>query len=287
MNMLTTSRTLVDLHNGLRFTESPRWHKGRLWFIDIHGKAIKSVNTEGQLRTELELPFLPNALGITPEDHLLFSDALARKVYRWDGQQLQAYADLADQTVFCLSDGIADAKGRLYVGDIGYNFFDPANQPVDTCVLVKVEPDGRSTVVADGLCFPNGMVLTPNGKTLVVAETMAQRLTAFDVAEDGTLSGRRVWAQLPADSHPDGICLDADGAIWVANPEGHDKVLRVREGGEITHRVQVATDAYAVAMGGSDGRQLFVCSSASHNPAEIAQNPTARIEVLDVAAKRF
>lgn len=287
MNMLTTSRTLVDLHNGLRFSESPRWHKGQLWFIDIHGKAIKTVTAEGQLRTVLDLPFLPNALGITPEDHLLFSDALARKVYRWDGQQLRAYADLAQQTVFCLSDGMADAKGRLYVGDIGYNFFDPANQPVDTCVIVKVEPDGRSTVVADGLCFPNGMVLTPDGKTLVVAETMAQRLTAFDVAEDGTLSGRRVWAQLPPDSHPDGICLDADGVIWVANPEGQDKVLRVLEGGEITHRLQVASDAYAVAMGGSNGRQLFVCTAASHNPAEIAQNPTARIEVLDLAAKHL
>jgi sugar lactone lactonase YvrE len=200
---------------------------------------------------------------------------------------LQAYAELAQQTVFCLSDGMADAKGRLYVGDIGYNFFDPANQPVDSCVIVKVEPDGSSTVVADGLCFPNGMVITPDGKTLVVAETMAQRLTAFDVAADGTLHRRRVWATLPEGTHPDGICLDSEGAIWVANPEGQDQVLRVLAGGEITHRLQLASDAYAVAMGGSDGRQLFVCTSASHNPAEIAQNPTARIEVVDIAAKRM
>ena len=287
MNTLVATRTLVGLHNGLRFTESPRWHAGKLWFIDIHGKAIKTVTPEGVLSTVLELPFLPNGLGFGTQGELVFSNALARTIYRWDGQALAQIADIARHTVFCLSDGVADAQGRLYIGDIGYNFFDPANQPVATCVLVKVESDGSSRVVADGLSFPNGMVITPDGKTLIVAETMGQRLTAFDVAKDGTLSGRRVWAALPADSHPDGICLDADGAIWVANPEGQDKVLRVLEGGEITHRLQVANDAYAVAMGGSKGSQLYVCTSASHNPAEIAQNPTARIEVLDIAAKRI
>lgn len=285
MNMLTASRTLVETGNGLRFTESPRWHNGKLWFLDIHDKRIKSVTSEGTLQTELELPFLPNGLGITPQGAWVFSDALARTIYRWDGLFLQALADISAHTVFCLSDGITDAQGRLYIGDIGYNFFDPANQPVNTCVIVKVETDGSSTVVADGLSFPNGMVFTPDGKTLVVAETMAQRLTAFDVDVNGLLHRRRVWASLPDGTHPDGICMDSEGAIWVANPQGQDKVLRVLEGGEITHRLHVPTDAFAVALGGMDRRKLFICTSASHNPAEIAQNPTARIAVLDVAVR--
>lgn len=280
--MPAATKILVQNNQGLKFTESPRWHDGKLWFLDIHGKAIKTVELDGTLSTVLDLPFLPNGFGIAADGTLIFGDALARKIYHWDGKTLQAAADLTALTVFCLSDGIVDCQGRMYVGDIGYNFFDPANQPVNTCVIVKVERDGSASVVADHLTFPNGMVITPDGKTLVVAECMAQRLTAFDIGASGNLENRRVWAELPEGTHPDGICLDAEGAIWVANPEGKDNILRVREGGEITHRVQLATDAFAVALGGTDGRQLFVCTSASHNPAEIAQNPTARIETLDV-----
>jgi len=276
------TKILVDNNQGLKFTESPRWHDGKLWFLDIHGKSIKTVELDGRLTTVVDLPFLPNGFGISADGSLIFGDALGRKMFRWDGKLLQPMADAAHLTVFCLSDGILDAKGRLYIGDIGYNFFDPANQPVDTCVLVKVEPDGSASVVADGLSFPNGMVISPDGKTLVVAECMAHRLTAFDVDDSGALHNRRVWAELPEGTHPDGICLDAEGAIWVANPEGEDNVLRVLEGGQITHRIQVATDAFAVALGGTDGRQLFICTAASHNPAEIAKNPTARIEVMDV-----
>jgi sugar lactone lactonase YvrE len=280
--MSAAIQILVERNQGLKFTESPRWHDGKLWFLDIHGKAIKTVTLDGTLGTVIDLPFLPNGFGITDDGTLIFGDALARKIYHWDGKTLKATADLTALTVFCLSDGIVDRHGRMYVGDIGYNFFDPANQPVNTCVIVKVEPDGSASVVADQLTFPNGMVITPDGKTLVVAECMAQRLTAFDIGASGTLENRRAWAELPADTHPDGICLDAEGGIWVANPEGKDNVLRVLEGGQITHRIQVATDAFAVALGGTDGRQLFICTAASHNPAEIAKNPTARIEVLDV-----
>jgi len=280
--MPAATKILVENGHGLRFTESPRWHDGKLWFLDIHGKSIKTVELNGTLTTVLDLPFLPNGFGIDADGTLVFGDALARKIYRWDGKTLQATADLTQLTVFCLSDGIVDRNGRMYIGDIGYNFFDPANQPVETCVIVKVEPDGSASVVADQLTFPNGMVITPDGKTLVVAECMAHRLTAFDVDDSGALHNRRVWAELPEDTHPDGICLDAEGAIWVANPEGKDNVLRVLEGGQITHRIQVATDAFAVALGGEQGHQLFICTAASHNPAEIARNPTARIEVLDV-----
>jgi sugar lactone lactonase YvrE len=146
-------------------------------------------------------------------------------------------ADISDLTKFCLSDGIVDAKGRLYVGDIGYDFMDPAAKPVETCVIVLVEPDGRASEVADTLFFPNGMVITPDERTLIVGETLGHRLTAFDIREDGSLHNRWVWSQLPPSVGPHGICLDAERAVWCANPEGTDDVVCVREGGEITDRI--------------------------------------------------
>jgi sugar lactone lactonase YvrE len=194
---------------------------------------------------------------------------------------LQQVADISGLTKFCLSDGIVDAKGRLYVGDIGYNFLDPAAKPVETCVIVLVRPDGRASVVADKLFFPNGMVITPDGQTLIVAETIGHRLTAFDIQDDGSLSNRRVWAQLRDDVTPDGICLDAQGAVWAANPEGNDKVVRIRAGGQITHRIDVTTKAYAVMQGGPQRKHLFICTSGSHDPAEIHKSPSASIEVVE------
>src|SRR5574340_1107812 len=211
-------KTLIEAGRGLRFTESPRWHDGRLWFLDIHDQRIKTVTLDGRLDTVLELPFKPNSFGIRRDGSLLVGDAFARKIHRWDGKALEPFADLAAITAFCLSDGFVDAQDRLYVGDIGFNFFDPANKPVDTCVIACVDADGRSRVVAEGLTFPNGMVATPDGRTLIVAETMGHRLSAFDIAADGSLANRRVWAMLPEDVHPDGIALDAEGAVWLANP---------------------------------------------------------------------
>jgi sugar lactone lactonase YvrE len=185
-------------------------------------------------------------------------------------------------TEFCLSDGIVDVRGRLFVGDIGYNFFDPKIKPVETCVIVLVRPDGKASVVADKLFFPNGMVITPDGRTLIVGETLGHRLTAFDIQEDGSLRNRRVWAQLPTSVGPDGICLDAEGGVWCANPEGEDSVVRVREGGEITDRIKVDTHAYAVMLGGPERRHLFICTSGSHDPAEIQRNPSASFQVVEV-----
>jgi sugar lactone lactonase YvrE len=138
-------------------------------------------------------------------------------------------------------------------------------------------------VVADGLSFPNGMVITPDGKTLIVAETMGHRLTAFDILADGALANRRVYAQLAADVSPDGITLDAEGGVWVANPEGRHAVLRVLEGGEVAEAVELDTDAYAVMLGGPQRRHLLICASDSHNPAEIARSPSATLRLVEVA----
>ena len=277
-----TSRILIDSARGMKFTESPRWRDGRLWFLDIHDKRIKTADLGGRLETVVELPFLPNALGFRGDGSLLFGDALQRQIYRWDGTTPQPLADLSRITTFCLSDGIVDAQGRMYVGDIGYNFFDRTLEPVDTCVIACVEPDGRARVVADGLHFPNGMVITPDGRTLIVGETMGHRLTAFDIQADGSLGNRRVFAQLPEDVSPDGIALDAEGAVWLANPEGKYGVLRVREGGEIVEQVELDTEGYAVMLGGPKRRHLFICGSDSHDPAQIARTPSATLRVVEV-----
>jgi len=278
-----TSKILIDNTRGLKFTESPRWRDGKLWFLDIHDKRIKTADLEGRVATAVELGFIPNAFGFRRDGSLLVGDAMQRKIYRWDGKALKPLADLADVAAFCLSDGIVDARDRLYVGDIGYNFFDTKLKPVDTCVIACVDRDGRIRVVAKDLSFPNGIVVTPDGKTLIVAETMGHRLTAFDVQADGSLANRRVYAQLPDDVSPDGIALDAEGAVWLANPEGKFGVLRVREGGEIVERVELDTEGYAVMLGGPKRRHLFICGSDSHDPAEIARAPSATLRVVEVA----
>jgi sugar lactone lactonase YvrE len=282
MHIHNQTTVLVDNQQGLKFTESPRWHDGQWWFLDIHGQAIRTVDLQGNLRTVLELPFKPNGFGFRQDGSLMVGDALGRQIYRWDGEALVQVADLSAMTVFCLSDGIVDSHDRMYVGDIGYNFFDPANQPVDSCVISCIDADGSARVVAEGLSFPNGMVIMPDGKTLIVAETTGHRLTAFDILADGGLANRRVYAQLAADVQPDGISLDAEGGVWIANPEGRYGALRVLEGGEISDAIELDSDGYAVMLGGPQGRHLLICASDSHDPVQIAQSPSATLRVVEV-----
>jgi sugar lactone lactonase YvrE len=276
------STLLIDKTRGLKFTESPRWHAGKLWFLDIHDQRIKTADLDGRLETSVALPFIPNAFGFRRDGSLLVGDALQRQIHRWDGVALEPLADLSGMTTCCLSDGLVDAHDRMYVGDIGYNFFDPTLKPVDTCVIVCVEPNGSARVVADRLHFPNGMVITPDGKLLIVAETMGHRLTAFDVQADGSLVHRRVYAPLPDDVNPDGIALDAEGAVWLANPAGQFGALRVRASGGIVERVALGTQCYALMLGGPERRHLFISGSDSHDPAEIARNPSATLRVVEV-----
>jgi len=274
---------LVGKDHLLKFTESPRWRDGKWWCLDIHGQAIRTVDLQGHVHTVLDLPFKPNGFGFRRDGSLMVGDALRRKIHRWDGRVLTQVADLSAMTVFCLSDGIVDGHDRMYIGDIGYNFFDPANRPVDTCVITCIDADGSARVVAGELSFPNGMIITPDGRTLIVAETMGHRLTAFDILADGALANRRVHAQLAGDVSPDGITLDAEGGVWIANPEGRDAVLRVREGGEIAEAVKLDTEAYAVALGGPQRRHLLICASDSHDPTKIARSPSATLRLVEVA----
>jgi sugar lactone lactonase YvrE len=278
-----TSTILIDNTHGLKFAESPRWRDGKLWFLDIHDQRIKSADLDGRLETAVELPFTPNGFGFRRDGSLLVGDGMQRRIYRWDGVDLQPLANLGGITRFCLSDGIVDVQNRMYVGDIGYDFLDPALKPVDTCVIACVKPDGCATIVAEGLHFPNGMVITPDSRTLIVAECMGHRLSAFDIRTDGSLANRRLYAQLPDNVNPDGIALDAEGAVWLANPGGRHAVLRVREGGEIVDGIQLNTHAYAVMLGGPERQHLFISAADSHDPAQIARAASATLRVAQVA----
>lgn len=275
-------RTLTRPASGLKFTESPRWHKGKLWFLDIHDNRIKSVDMSGTVETQQDLPFTPNAFGFTPDGAMVVGDAFKRRIHRCIRGDIQSLADISGMATFCLSDGIVDTKGRFYVGDIGYNFLDATAKPVTTCVLVRVDSDRQVSVVARDLSFPNGMVISPDGRTLIVAETLGNRLTSFDIQPDGGLGLPRIWAQLPETIGPDGICLDAEGGIWCANPEGEDSVVRVLEGGRISDTIRLTTHAYAVMLGGPARKHLFICASDSHDPQEIQRNPSAKLLVADV-----
>ena len=190
---------------------------------------------------------------------------------RLDPEGVKVVADLNKfKTILC-NDMVVDKKGRAYVGNMGFDYFN--GKPFAPTKLILVEPNGDARVVVDNMAFPNGTVITPDDKTLIIAETFAAKLTAFDIMDDGSLTGRRVWANIKSLA-PDGICLDAEGSIWLAAP-GRKRVVRVLEGGQITHIVRVENDAYACMLGGPDRKTLFVATSKHTRDA-------GRIEFVEV-----
>jgi sugar lactone lactonase YvrE len=265
------------LIDGLRFPEGPRWHDGRLWFSDMHSQQVLAADPDGSMETIATVPQDPSGLGWLPDGRLVVVSMRDRRLLRLDPGGLVEVADLSAVAPFHCNDMVVDARGRAYVGNFGFDLHG-GEQPLAT-TLALVDPDGRVRVAAENLRFPNGTVITPDGRTLIVGESFGACLTAFDIAEDGSLGGRREWARMTA-AVPDGICLDAEGAIWVASPVGGG-VLRLLEGGEITHRVEVEHEAYACMLGGPERRTLFICTSASSDPDETAVRK-GRIERVEV-----
>jgi sugar lactone lactonase YvrE len=270
-----SSQVLVE---GLRFPEGPRWHDGRLFFSDQHDHQVLAVTPAGELTTIVAVPEGPSGLGWAPDGTMLVVSMRDRKLLRFDGEQLTEVADLSSVATFHCNDMVVDAVGRAYVGNFGFDL-DGGAAPT-TAVIALVELDGATRVAADELRFPNGTVITPDGRTLIVGESYGGCLTAFTVQADGSLTDRRLWAQLEG-AVPDGICLDAEGAIWSACPIT-GRVLRVREGGEVTDVVTVTRrGAYACMLGGPDRRTLFVCTADANDPAETGGRRGA-IEVCPV-----
>lgn len=271
------ARVLVD---GMAFGEGPRWHEGRLWCSDMHRHLVMAVELDGRVETVCEVPGQPSGLGWLPDGRLLVVSMTDRRVLRLEHDgALVVHADLSTLASWHCNDMVVDLAGRAYVGNFGFDIFvpDPVPAPAE---LVAVEPDGSARLVADDLRFPNGAVITPDDQ-LIVAETGGGRLTAFDIGADGDLSGRRVWADL-AGGVPDGICLDADGAVWYADPR-HRAVVRVAEGGAELDRYESDQGCYACALGGPERRTLFVLTSGTSEPAAAASSRSARVELTEVA----
>lgn len=269
------------LTSGLAFPEGPRWRDNLLWFSDMHGREVRTVDVRGRGSVVVKLQDRPSGLGWLPSDVLLVVSMDDRRVLAWDGVSLEEHADLSDVAPGRCNDMLVDSRGNAYVGNFGFDLF-AGGEPKST-VLALVGTDGAVSIAAEDLLFPNGMVLFPDRSTLVVGETFGARLTAFDVDEGGRLSGRRVWAALEDGHVPDGICPDADGAVWVASPTT-GVALRVLEGGEVTDIVEVSEGRapYACMLGGPDGRTLFCCTSSTMFPEEAAAQRGGAIEAVEV-----
>ncbi|MES9947527.1 MAG: gluconokinase, GntK/IdnK-type [Candidatus Thiodiazotropha sp.] len=272
---LPATQLLLD---GLMFPEAPRWRDGRLWFTDQHAGHIVRVTPRGKAETVATLDDLPGGLGWLPDGRLLVVSMTRRRVLVLEEDVLQPYADLSRLASFHCNDMLTDTRGRCYVGNFGYDLHGGAEQrPAE---LILVDAQGECSVVADEMIFPNGCALTPDASTLLVAETFASRITAFDVQTDGSLSNRRIWAEL-GDACPDGICLDKDGLLWIAAPN-RSRLLLAREGGEIVRSVKPLGSPYACMLGGNDGDRLFIASSETDDPESAKHQKSGRIEVFSV-----
>jgi sugar lactone lactonase YvrE len=280
------------------FFEGPRWHEGRWYASDFFHNRVIAIDEDGSVEQVLSIE-RPSGLGWLPDGSLLAVSMVGHQVWRRgaDGEPV-LYADTAGYTRGEANDLLVDAAGRAYVTNYGFDMMAAENpKPAD---LVRIDPDGTISVAADGLLFPNGIVLTDDGKTMIVAETFGVRLTAFDVADDGTLSNRRVWAQLgptpplttrdevwaASEFAPDGFGLDAEGCVWVADAL-HKRCARVAPGGEILEEIGVPDDDlvfYAAMLGGPDGKTLMMCLSPDfrqQRPAgeTVSALYTTRVEV--------
>jgi sugar lactone lactonase YvrE len=272
---------------GLRFGESPRWHDGRLWYADFYSNTVSSADESGRVRVEVEVPGEPGGLGWLPDGRLLVVSRKPRTVLRLEADgRLLLHGDLNPTAGFYGNDMVVDAVGRAYVGNFGFDldqFIHDHGEAAlveepgpPTTPLVRIDPDGSAHVASDPLSFPNGSVITPDGRTMIVAETLGGRLTAFDIGADGTLSGRRTWATLDWCA-ADGICLDAQGRVWVANailPE----CIRVAEGGEVVGRVTTSQPCFACMLGGADRRTLYLMTAPTSTESVVKAKQSARIE---------
>jgi sugar lactone lactonase YvrE len=268
----------------LCFGEGPRWHNGKLWFSDMHDRAVKTVDLDGRVETKVEVPGQPSGLGWLPDGSLLVVSMTDRRVLRLEMDRLVVHAELGDIAAWHCNDMVVDDQGRAYVGNFGFDLHgaDAELSTAAPAAMALVAPDGTVSVAADELQFPNGTVITPDGATLIVAESLGRRLTAFDRAADGSLSNRRVWADL-GHRVPDGICLDADGCIWVANAFAPE-CLRVAPGGAVLEVIDTGDNCYACMLGGPNGTTLFMLTAGSSHPAECAARRDAKIVITRVAS---
>jgi sugar lactone lactonase YvrE len=242
------------LMTGITFGESPRWHDDRLWFSDWGTQEVIAVDREGRSEVIVRTPASPFSIDWLPDGHLLIISGPDGLLLRREPDgSLVTHADLSGLSDHSWNEIVVDGRGNAYVNNIGFDFAGGEFAPGTVALLT---PEGPARQVADGVAFPNGMAVTPDNSTLIVAESYASRLTAFEIAADGSLSGQRVWADL-GDGVPDGICLDAEGAVWYADVP-NKRCVRVREGGEVMQTIELDRGCFACMLGGIEGTTLFM-----------------------------
>ena len=283
--MTKTTEVLID---GFTFTEGPRWHEGRLYFSDFFTHRVLAVDTKGKHEIIVETPYQPSGLGWLPDGSLLIVSMNDQKLLHFDKGVLTEAADLSGLATHYCNDMVVDKSGNAYIGNFGFDLH--GGESLKPTNLILVRPSEDPCVVAENLFFPNGTVITPDGKTLILGETFSSCLTAFDINSDATLSNRRVWADLSSIEEgyapvPDGICLDADGAIWVASPSTND-VIRIQEGGILLDKIEVDMGAFACMLGGEKGKTLFISTSKGSQEEICLKEKSARIETVEVVVPR-
>ncbi|MSR14618.1 MAG: gluconolactonase [Gammaproteobacteria bacterium] len=289
---------MEKLFDGGTFFEGPRWHGGAWWVSDFYSLLVRKITLEGKVAETVMVENQPSGIGFLPDGSLLVVSMKDRRILRHCDGRLTTHADLSAVTGGPANDMLVDGKGRAYVGNFGFDIFGGA-KPAST-TLVRVDPDGSISIVADDLRCPNGTVITADGKTLIVAESFAARLTAFTIDEDGSLTDRRVWAALgktpPWDSletiqqttyAPDGCAIDAEDHVWVADAF-NGRVCRVAPGGKIVDEVLAPNGwgVYACALGGVNGRQLLLCVAPDFDDVKRRATPEAALYLHEVTVPR-
>jgi sugar lactone lactonase YvrE len=270
------------LCDGFVFPESPRWHRGSFYCTSIDEGTVFKIDEVGNRTVHLKIDdWLSGWVFVGPDtDEIILTSALQRKLLRWDGTEPYEVADLSGIATYAVNDLIRSADGTTFVGAVNFAFgkVDPADMPMSP--LIRIDSEGNATVASDLTAFPNGLVITPDGKRLIVADSMLFCLHQWDLAAGGTLSNHRTFATIPG-AVMDGISLDANGGVWVT--AGHRGVFRVLEGGEITDYVDMGTTgATACMLGGADGQTLLITASDSHDRDVISKNPSGRLFTVRV-----
>ena len=272
---------LQILMTGLAFGESPRWHDDRLWFSDWGAQEVIAVDLKGKSEVITRIQSFPFCIDFLPDGRLLVVSARDQLLLRMEPDgSLVTHANLTSLSDHPWNEIVVDGRGNAYLNNIGFNF--PGGE-FATGIITLVTPDGSTRQVADGVAFPNGMVVTPDNATLILAESYGKRLTAFDIAADGGLSNRRVWADL-GDGVPDGICLDAENAIWYGDVP-NKRCVRVREGGEVLQTIDLDRGCFACALGGADKRTLFLVATEWSGTTSMAGGArTGQVLVVEAPA---
>jgi sugar lactone lactonase YvrE len=259
------------LMSGLVFPESPRWHEDRLWFSDWGAHEVIAVDLDGNSDVIARVPSFPMCIDRLPDGRLVIVSASDGRLLRREPDgSLVTHADLTDLSEHKWNDIVVDGRGNAYVNNIGFDF--PGGE-FATGIVALVTRDGSARQVAEGVAFPNGMVVTPDNSTLILAESYGNKLTAFEIAADGSLSNPRLWADLQ-DGAPDGICLDAENAVWYGDVP-NKRCVRVREGGEVLQTIHLDRGCFACTLGGADGRTLFLIANDWRGPASMADGSRA------------